>query len=104
MMPSMVSSRDNVPSILPDEPGADDAAGGRYWPLRGALLLLWAAASFGVCYFARELFAIAGQPLGYWLAGQGVLLVFIAIVVVYATVVNRRERVRLAAAGRPVDG
>jgi putative solute:sodium symporter small subunit len=84
---------------MSDEAGQDagDAAGGRYWPLRAGLLLVWAAASFGVCYFARDLFVLLGQPLGYWMASQGVLVVFILIVVVYATVVNRRERLRLAA-------
>ena len=100
----MLSPRDNIPSILPEEAGADDALGGRYWPLRGALLLVWALVSFGLCFFARDLFALLGSPLGYWLAAQGILLVFIAIVVVYATVVNRRERVRLAASGAEPRG
>ena len=53
--------------------------------LKGGLLLFWAALSFGVCFFARDLqFMVGDWPFGYWLAAQGVVLAFIAIVVVYA--------------------
>jgi len=79
-----------------------DAAGGvaercRTWQavLRAALLLLWAAASFGVAWFARDLSAtVAGWPLNFWLAAQGSVLVFLLVVVVYAWAMNRCERQR----------
>lgn len=60
--------------------------------LHGWLLGLWFAASFGVVFFAHDLQAtVAGWPLGYWFAAQGSVFVFIAIVAVFAWVVNRRE-------------
>lgn len=68
----------------------------RFWWLRGFLLIVWAAVSFGACYFARDLGRIPlpawGGSLGYWIASQGAVLVFIAIVVLYACVLNRADR------------
>ncbi|MEW6465457.1 MAG: DUF4212 domain-containing protein [Pseudomonadota bacterium] len=53
--------------------------------LTAGLLLLWSVVTFGGTYFARELdFRFAGWPFGFWLAAQGALLVFLAIVAVYA--------------------
>lgn len=64
----------------------------RPWPLHAGLLLTWFVASFGVVFFARDLQdLLPGWPLAFWYAAQGALLVFIAIVVVYARVANRRE-------------
>ncbi len=83
----------------------------RDWPLRAALLLVWAVASFGVCYFARSLeFMVQGWPLNVWMAGQGALGVFLLVVVAYAVGTarsDRREAARAAlasAAGDPADG
>jgi cation/acetate symporter len=57
------------------------------------LLLLWFAAAFGGTFFARDLHVmVAGWPLGFWFAAQGSVLVFIAIVAVFAWLTNRRER------------
>lgn len=68
----------------------DRAASALRWRL--LLLLLWAMASFGVTFFARELTqVVAGWPLNYWWMGQGGVLVFIAIVAAYAWIANRRE-------------
>lgn len=62
------------------------------WGLHAGLLALWFVASFGVVFFARDLqFVVANWPVGYWFAAQGSVLVFIAIVVVFAWVANRRE-------------
>ena len=59
--------------------------------VRTALLLLWAAASFGVALFARDLDQTLGDwPLNFWLAAQGGVLVFIGIVAFYAWYMNRR--------------
>jgi putative solute:sodium symporter small subunit len=58
--------------------------------LKAALLAVWAAVSFGFFFFARDLqFVVAGWPFAYWMGAQGAILVFIAIVVVYATVMQR---------------
>jgi len=61
----------------------------QYWRriqrLTGALLLIWALVAFGVTYFARDLsFRFFGWPFGFWVAAQGAILVFIAIVAYYA--------------------
>ncbi|MDH4419065.1 MAG: DUF4212 domain-containing protein [Acidovorax sp.] len=66
----------------------------RHLKLKAVLLLLWALVSFGATYFARDLQAlvVGGWPLGYWVAAQGAVLVFIGIVVVYGWAMNRLER------------
>lgn len=62
-----------------------------------ALLLLWAATVFGAVFFARELsgMTLFGWPLSFYLAAQGALLVFLAIIGGYAwrmRVLDRRYR------------
>lgn len=52
--------------------------------------MVWAAVSFGCCFFARDLqFMVAGWPFNYWMAAQGAVLVFIAILAFYAWAMNR---------------
>ena len=61
---------------------------------RLALVLLgvWAAASFGVAYWARELSFLWGDwPFSFWMTAQGSVLVFLAITVIYAAVANRLD-------------
>jgi putative solute:sodium symporter small subunit len=66
----------------------------RHLKLKASLLLLWALVSFGGTYFARDLqlLVFGAWPLGYWIAAQGAVLVFIGIVVVYGWAMNRFER------------
>lgn len=66
----------------------------RHLKLKAGLLLLWALVSFGATYFARDLqvLVFGSWPLGYWIAAQGAVLVFIGIVVVYGWAMNRFER------------
>ncbi|KRD26789.1 MULTISPECIES: DUF4212 domain-containing protein [Acidovorax] len=66
----------------------------RHLKLKAGLLLLWALVSFGATYFARDLqvLVFGGWPLGYWIAAQGAVLVFIGIVVAYGWAMNRFER------------
>ena len=72
------------------DPAAPEQHDPRVLALKAVLLAAWAGLSFGCCYFARDLsFLVAGWPFGYWMAAQGVLLGFIAIVVVYAVVMRR---------------
>lgn len=78
---------------MPEPPpvAAEQEAAGA-WRLRALLLAVWALASFGVAFFARDLdHVLAGWPLNYWLAGQGAVLVFMGIVVLYAWCMNRAE-------------
>lgn len=81
-------------------PLASHAAGAErrraYWVrvrgLTALLLLLWAAASFGVVFEARRLtFSFFGWPFSFWWAAQGALLVFLALVAVYAWAMNRLD-------------
>ena len=79
-------------------PPISEIIGPQHWPLKAVLLALWALASFGACFFARDLqFLVAGWPFGFWMAAQGAVLIFMAIVVVHAWAMNRYER-RAAAA------
>lgn len=59
------------------------------WWLLGA----WLGASLAVPWFARDLdrFHAFGFPVGHWLAAQGALLLFLAIVVVDIVVMERLE-------------
>lgn len=62
------------------------------WRLTLALLLAWAVVTFGVAFFARALsFDFFGWPFSFWVGSQGALIVYVAIVVIYATVMNRKE-------------
>lgn len=69
-----------------------------YWKatlrLTCALLLLWAAVSFLPGWFAGELNSIEfmGWPLGFYMAAQGSLLVFLVIVWIYAKCMDGLDR------------
>lgn len=68
-----------------------------YWRrvrwLTAGLLALWLLAGFGVVFEARALsFRFFGWPFGYWWAAQGALLVFLALVAVYAWATERLDR------------
>lgn len=83
------------------EPGEEGAAHAfppdlhdvRHLRLKALLLTVWALTSFGVCYFARNLlFSVGDWPVGFWMASQGAVFVFIGIVVAYAWAMSRFER------------
>jgi len=60
--------------------------------LIAVLLCIWLTVRFGPAFFYRTLsFETAGWPVHFWLAAQGAVLVFIAVVVVYALLMNRWE-------------
>ena len=74
-------------------PFAPDLHDVRHLWLKGVLLTIWFLASFGVCYFARDLlFSVGDWPVGFWMASQGAVFVFLAVVVVYAMAMSRFER------------
>jgi putative solute:sodium symporter small subunit len=78
---------------MPETPSKLD-----YWRrvrrLTAALLLVWLVVAFGLVCEARTLngFSFFGWPLGFWVAAQGALLVFLALVVIYAWVMDRIEK------------
>ena len=85
-------------------PNAPENVAARARRTSAALLFLWALASFGVVFFARDLDQIvAGWPLNFWWAAQGGVLVFIGVVVFHAWWMNRAEA-RAGAAPEPEDG
>ena len=79
-----------------------DASGGQMPPdlhdihhlrLKAVLLTVWVVFSFGVCFFARDLQALAhGWQLGYWIVAQGAVLMFMLITVVYCVAMDFLER------------
>lgn len=69
----------------------------RYWNrnlrVTGALLIVWFVVSFVVSYFALELsFSFFGWPFSFWVAGQGALLVYLAIIGFYAYYMRRLDQ------------
>jgi putative solute:sodium symporter small subunit len=76
----------------------------RYWRrlrrLTGVLLALWAAITLAGPWYARELSTVEvfGFPLGFWLASQGSLLLYIGIIAAYALLADRLEERALAGA------
>ena len=70
-----------------------------YWrrQLRRTLVLLavWLVVGFGLSIlFVEPLnrFSIGGVPLGFWMAQQGSILVFILLILVYAVLSQRADR------------
>ena len=68
-----------------------------YWRrtrrLTAVLLAIWWVFGLGLHFFARELsFRFFGWPFSYWMAAQGSLLVFVLLIAVYATCMERLDR------------
>jgi putative solute:sodium symporter small subunit len=71
------------------DPEAQERHDPRVLALKGALLAVWAS-SFAFCFFARDLqFMIGPWPFDFWVAAQGSVLVFIAVVALYSAVMKR---------------
>ena len=61
--------------------------------LKAVLLAVWVVSSFGVVFFARDLQAwVQGWQLGYWMAAQGAVLMFMLIALVYCVAMDSLER------------
>jgi putative solute:sodium symporter small subunit len=85
-----------VSSAPPPAPGRE-----RYWRrnlrLVGVLLAVWFAVSFGasillVDVLDRWRLPGSGLRFGFWMAQQGSILVFVALIFVYARRMDRIER------------
>jgi putative solute:sodium symporter small subunit len=70
-----------------------------YWSatlrLLGMILAVWFICSFGAgILFAAELNSIklGGYPLGFWFAHQGSIYVFVALIFIYAKLMNNLDR------------
>jgi putative solute:sodium symporter small subunit len=58
------------------------------------LLLIWFVLTFGVIFFARELSSISwfGWPLSFYMAAQGLALLYLLIVAVYTWQMRKIDR------------
>lgn len=93
--------------------GMSRPAPSRYWQrnrrLIGVLLGVWSVATFGVLFFARELmFQWLNWPFAFWFAAQGALLMYVAIIALYARWMNQADeqarQAEQAAVQRPAPG
>jgi putative solute:sodium symporter small subunit len=69
----------------------------RHWRrtlrLTAVLTAVWFVVSFVVTYFARELNTVwFGWPLSFWMAAQGSLIVYVALVWFYSRTMDRLDR------------
>lgn len=79
------------------EPSPPTPTNTPYWrrnlQLIAVLLTLWFVVTFVGMFFARELsFQLFNWPFSFWLAAQGAPVLFVAIIAVYARVMNRADR------------
>ena len=74
--------------------------------LTGGLLVVWLAVNLLVPWFARDLNAwqAFGFPLGFWLAAEGALLLYLAIIVAYVVAMDRLEVAYLNAEAAAAEG
>jgi putative solute:sodium symporter small subunit len=76
-----------------------------YWRrvkrLTAQLLCVWFFLTFCIIYFARELsaFILFGWPLSFYMAAQGLVLVYVLIVALYAWAMRRIDRILKAGGG-----
>lgn len=96
-----------APAAPPDAgTGAASARRAAHWRATGrltmALLAVWFATAFCTVFFARELyrFTLFGWPLSFYMAAQGALLIYLAILVCYAWRMRRLDRRAAAEDGR----
>ncbi|WP_420475996.1 DUF4212 domain-containing protein [Noviherbaspirillum sp. ST9] len=58
------------------------------------LIALWLSSTFGIIYFARELtdFTVFGWPFSFYMAAQGLTLLYLAILAVYALHMRKLDK------------
>jgi putative solute:sodium symporter small subunit len=68
-----------------------------YWQknlrITAILLAIWFVVTFAVTFFAQELsFNFFGWPFSFYMAAQGALIIYIAIVWIYARYMNNLDK------------
>lgn len=70
-----------------------------YWRknlrLMAVLLTIWALVSFGAGIIFVDLLneiVVAGFPVGFWFSQQGSILVFVALIVIYAVRMDKLDK------------
>lgn len=58
------------------------------------LVALWFSSTFGIIFFARELsdFTVFGWPFSFYMAAQGLTLLYLAILAAYVAHMRRLDR------------
>ncbi|MGE5623159.1 MAG: DUF4212 domain-containing protein [Bacillota bacterium] len=83
---------------MPQDPSQNRPPLDAYWRrvrhLTIALLASWFLLTFGVIFFARELsgFTLFGWPFPFYMAAQGLTLLYLIIVAVYIMRMRRLDR------------
>jgi putative solute:sodium symporter small subunit len=86
-----------------------EAARHTFWKstlrLTAGLLVAWLLVNLLVPWFARDLHELQGFgfPLGYWLAAEGALLLYLLIIVCYVGLMDRLEARYLERTAGEVD-
>ena len=69
-----------------------------YWSeslrIVGKLLCIWFFVSFGCGILFKDFldqYSIGGAPLGFWMAQQGSIYVFVALIFIYVRLMNKLE-------------
>ena len=68
----------------------------QYWRanlrITAVLLAIWFFVTFVLAFFARDLdFHFFGWPFSFWVAAQGALVVYVAIIAFYASYMNKLD-------------
>ena len=69
----------------------------QYWSknlrITSILMAIWFVVTFVVGYFARDLnFNFFGWPFSFWVGAQGALVVYVALIGIYARYMNNLDR------------
>lgn len=81
---------------MQDQPAAPSSQS-TYWRqvqrITAALLALWGLVTLVGPWFARDLDGVRvfGFPLSFWMASQGALVLYLAVIVVYALWMDRLD-------------
>ena len=67
-----------------------------YWRknlrITGILLAIWFLVTYVLAYFARDLsFNFFGWPFSFYMAAQGSLIIYVAIIAFYASYMNKLD-------------
>lgn len=77
---------------------AERATLAAYWSenkrLTTVTLVIWGLVSFGAAFFVESLNSVVifGFPLGYYMGAQGSLVVFVALIFNYSSMMNKIDR------------
>jgi putative solute:sodium symporter small subunit len=68
----------------------------RYWQknlrITAILMAIWFVVTYVVSFFARDMnFNFFGWPFSFWVAAQGALVVYVAIIGYYAYYMNKLD-------------